>query len=374
MRQPVLTSVAMSPSSPTTPRIDERFVVTPARFRRFAAAALVTFVVITVVGAAVRLTGSGLGCADWPNCSNSFIEFGTPNQAMEQANRLLSGLGALIAAGLVTIGARRRRPYRRDLFGLSLALVAGVVANIPLGGITVLLDLHPAAVGSHFVLGMTMIAVATVLLWRSSHEFISDRGSARDLQGQSSATPSPAGSLDGPIVWLSRTMLVTLAALMLTGPLVTGSGPHAGDAAARRFGFAVPDVTRIHSLNMWLFLACAVTILVLVARMTGQRDPAPQTNSDLFRLGYALLGAIAIQGAIGYAQYELGIPAWLVILHVTGSAVVVITAVRFHLGLSDHVGGRVPAGGPPDDILGTPSTDTPDIDLDTEDSDRVRVP
>ncbi|MCB1258388.1 MAG: heme A synthase [Microthrixaceae bacterium] len=300
----------MALDRPSTAKSAERHPVTPEGYAKLALAALIVFVLIAVVGAAVRLTGSGLGCADWPNCSDSFIEFGTPNQAMEQANRFLSGIGAIVAAGMVTVAARRRRPYRQDLFRLSLLLIAGVVANIPLGGITVLSGLHPAAVGSHFVLGMAMIGVSTVLLWRSRHP------------------EGPRVSKVDPITLnLSRVMVLAMMSLMLTGPVVTGSGPHAGDIEAKRFGFAVPDVARIHSINMWIFLICATVLMFRMRTLVH--------DQDLFRRGYALLGVIVVQGGIGYAQYEMGIPAWLVILHIVGSSLVVIATLWFYLGLFD---------------------------------------
>ncbi|HTO01928.1 MAG TPA: COX15/CtaA family protein [Microthrixaceae bacterium] len=301
--------------SPVVGQLDEgveRFTISARGYRSIAIISLALIAVIIVIGAAVRLTGSGLGCADWPNCEaggGKFVEFGSTSQTIEQANRLLSGIGGIVAATIAVVGARRLRPYRRELYWLSLGLVAGVFGNIPLGGITVLLDLHPAAVASHFVLGMILLSNAVVLVWRASN---------------------PAGPREVTVgrveLNLSRIAVMSASALMLTGPLVTGSGPHAGDASARRFGFSVPDVARVHSINMWIFLVVAVILLTKMALSS----PTP----GAMRRGYAMLAAIVVQGTIGYAQYEMGIPAWLVILHVAGAATVVSTTVWFHMGLS----------------------------------------
>ncbi|HNJ23807.1 MAG TPA: COX15/CtaA family protein, partial [Microthrixaceae bacterium] len=139
----------------------------PRTYRRIVAIALALLCAIVVTGAAVRLSGSGLGCDDWPNCSSErVIEFGNPNQTIEQVNRLFTGLVSLSVAAAV-LGSIRRRPYRRDLVVLSWGLVAGVIGQIVLGGITVLVGLHPAAVAGHFLLSMILVADAVVLLWRS---------------------------------------------------------------------------------------------------------------------------------------------------------------------------------------------------------------
>lgn len=288
----------------------DRFSVTPATYRKLTIAALCAVAVVVITGTAVRLTGSGLGCDTWPNCSDqSLIQFGSPNQAIEQGNRLFSGVVGIGAGALVVFGALRRTPYRRDLVWWSAGVLGCVLGQVPLGGITVLVHLHPAAVGAHFVLSMLAMVFATGLVWRASHD------------------PGPFHPVVGRVeLALSGVAVFTAAALMVTGPLVTGSGPHAGDAAARRFGFFIPDVARVHSINMWIFL---VVIVVLLVRMA--RDGAP---AAVQRRGRRLLTMIVVQGAIGYAQYELGIPAWLVLLHVAGATAIVGLTVWFRLGLS----------------------------------------
>jgi cytochrome c oxidase assembly protein subunit 15 len=290
----------------------ERFTISPRRYVVVTAVALGLLAMIVVTGAGVRLTESGLGCEDWPNCSDGeLIQFGSPNQSIEQINRLITGLVSLSVIAAV-LGSLRRRPYRRDLVWWSLSLVAGVLAQIVLGGITVLVDLHPLAVAAHFTLSQVLVACAITLLWRA---------------GQ------PEGPrmvrVDRSDLTLSRVAVVGACVLMLTGPVVTGSGPHAGDARAERFPFFIPDVVRIHSINMWIFLITVVVLLVRLAR-SGAAD-------DIQRRGRRLLAMIVVQGAIGYTQYELGIPEWLVALHIAGATAIIALTFWFHLGLSAPV-------------------------------------
>ncbi len=306
------------------PRTAERLTVRPATYRRLAVAALGMLVAIVITGAAVRLTGSGLGCSDWPNCEpDEFLAVSTPNQAIEQLNRLFTGLVSLSVAAAV-LGSLRRRPYRRDLVWLSLGLVAGVIGQIVLGGITVLVELHPLAVAGHFVLSMVLVTNAVVLVWRAGRppgrrRVVVDRGE----------------------LWLSRAAVTLAWCLMLTGPAVTGSGPHAGDAASPRFGWAIPDVVRIHSINMWVFLAVLVVLMVRLARR-----PAAATAGDgrILRRAWVVLAVVVAQGGIGYLQYALGIPAWIVLLHILGATTVLATTVWFHLGTSAPVAAADAAG------------------------------
>ena len=287
----------------------ERFTLSAQAYRKVAIVALALIGIIVVTGAAVRLTGSGLGCEDWPNCSSTeFVEFGNPNQTIEQVNRLFTGLVSVAVIAAV-LGSLRRRPYRRDLVWWSAGLVAGVIGQIVLGGITVLVDLHPAAVGAHFLLSMLLVSDATILVWKASHE----AGPTRPRVSTANLN-------------LSRVAVATAALLMVTGPIVTGSGPHAGDQKSPRFDLLIPDVARVHSLNMWLFLIISVILLVRLGRA--------KTPSDILRRGYFLLIVILIQGGIGYTQYELGIPAWLVLAHIAGATLLVGTVLWFHLGLS----------------------------------------
>ena len=305
----------------------ERFTISARTFRLLAISALVLLCTIVVTGAAVRLTNSGLGCSDWPRCSPAkFVSVDNRNQAIEQVNRLFTGLVSVSVIAAV-LGSLRRRPYRRDLVWLSLGLVAGVVGQIVLGGITVLVHLNPVAVAGHFVVSMLLVADAVVLVKRS---------------GQPAGRRRPI--VDDTTLAMSRLTMAAGALLMVTGPLVTGSGPHAGDARAARFDFLLTDITRIHSLNMWLFLIFAIVLMVRLGRLG--------TTAAILRRGYRLLAAIVVQGVIGYTQYELEIPAWLVMFHIAGATAVFSLALWFHLGLSAPVADSAaePVHGRADDV------------------------
>ncbi len=297
--------------------------------------ALVLLCAIVVTGAAVRLTGSGLGCSSWPNCEpGEFIEIGDPNQAIEQLNRLFTGAVSVGVAAAV-LGATRLRRRRRDLLWLSLGLVAGVLGQIVLGGITVLVDLHPAAVAGHFFLSMILVSTATVLLWRSGVEDAGD-------------TPRPS-STGGPTAATRVLSWCMVAAgtvvLAVTGPLVTGSGPHAGDLESPRFGVAIADAARIHSLSAWAFCALVVTLSVTIARASigeGRR-------ARLMKSLTVLLAVIVAQGAVGYLQYDRGIPAGLVMAHIVGATAIAVAGTWVQC---EVVWGRLRAGDPDPDTVG----------------------
>ena len=210
-----------------------RWRLRPSTYGRLTLLAALALAVIIVTGALVRLTGSGLGCPDWPECNrSSFVDVSSTHGAIEQVNRLFTGVVA-IAVILAVLGALVREPRRRDLTWLSLGLIGGVIGQIVLGGITVLTDLHPVAVQSHFVLSILILTDAVVLHHRASE------------------APGPyRPTVPGPI---RRHVLVAwglVGLAIVTGTVVTGSGPHGGDEKARRFGFAVTSVARVHSITV----------------------------------------------------------------------------------------------------------------------------
>ena len=150
--------------------------ISPERYRLITVIALGLLIAIVITGAAVRLTGSGLGCEDWPNCSDErLIDVSSANAAIEQINRLFTGLVAVAVIAAV-LGSLWRTPRRRDLTLLSLGLVAGVLGQIVLGGITVLVDLHPVAVQSHLLLSMVLVATAVTLVRRAGEPDDAQRG------------------------------------------------------------------------------------------------------------------------------------------------------------------------------------------------------
>lgn len=272
-----------------------RWSLSPARYRAVCVFALALECVIVVSGALVRLTGSGLGCDDWPNCNESkFIDVSSKHAAIEQINRLFTGLVS-VSVVLAVLGAFLRSPRRRDLTLLALGLVAGVLGQIVLGGITVLVDLHPVAVQGHFLLSMVLVANSVVLVHR-------------------------AGQPDGPRraqvgmpvrrdVWVLAAC--TLAAVCL-GTVVTGAGPHAGDEEARRFDLAIVTAARMHSVAVWVSVAAAAW---LGWRLLRRPDDRRVLDGPLT----AWVCVAVVQGLIGYVQYFSGVPVALAAVHIAGA-------------------------------------------------------
>lgn len=286
-----------------------RWTVTPERYTKVAVVALALLCIIVVTGAAVRLTGSGLGCEDWPRCNEErFIDVSTAHGAIEQVNRLFTGL---VAAGVIlaVLAALKRVPRRPDLVRLAWGLVAGVVGQVVLGGIVVLTDLHPLANQGHFVLSMILVTNATVLVMRS-----------RDR----SALPIPAA-----LRRAARSTVLMGCLAILTGTVVTGSGPHAGDEEARRFDLDISSIARIHGISVILTLA----VLLLTIRLA-------RRNTDSWSRGAGILEVTmavgVVQGIVGYVQYFNDIPAALVGVHVLGATglMICLTVLWSNLGSS----------------------------------------
>lgn len=282
--------------------------LSPRAYRRITLVALLAQVFITVSGAAVRLTGSGLGCSDWPTCENNRVVAPFEYHAMiEFVNRTVTGLVS-VAVILAVLGSLIRSPRRRDLTWLSLGLVGGVIGQIVLGGLTVLFELRPPFVIAHFALSIVLIWNAFVL-----HE--------RSKFAQSPALPVVPRN----VRILGRLLVIASAIAMFTGTIVTGTGPHGGDETVERLSFDITTVARLHSITVWLFLALAVVTLFVLHR-TG----APL---GVDRRAKYLVAAIVVQGAIGYIQYFNSVPPGLVLLHIFGSVMVWIAALSFDLAL-----------------------------------------
>jgi len=271
-------------------------------------------------GGAVRVTESGLGCPTWPKCTGDSLvptphpEHPAVNMAIEFGNRMVTFL--VLAVGvLVFVAALRLRPRRRDLVLLAAAQPASVVAQAIIGGIVVLTELHPASVSLHFLVSPALL-VFCVALWIRAGE-----------------GDEPPRRLVGPAVrWPAAALAVVTAAVLVAGTVVTGTGPHAGDADARRYGFNIEDVARIHGLLAWATVAVTVALLVVCHRV---KAPAAlrRRTLELFAIELA-------QGLIGYVQYFTGVPAPLVVLHMIGSALMWIAALRVLFATRDR--GPVP--------------------------------
>jgi len=284
--------------------------VSPATHRRVSIAALIALSVIIVTGAAVRLTNSGLGCDDWPNCnSEKLIDVSSAHAAIEQLNRLFTGVVAVavIAAVLVSY---IRAPRRRDLIILSWLLVAGVVANALLGAVTVWVDLHPYAVQGHLLLSLVLIAAGVALVRR-----------AGEPDGAPRQPCVPV--VDRVLVW-GVALGTTLA--VVTGTVVTGAGPHAGDENAVRLDVSIPTVARLHGSSV---IATVIVALILARRVITLPE------SRVLSAGVSRWVFIALlQAVLGYTQYLTGVPEILVGLHVAGATAVSAAAAALVLDAS----------------------------------------
>ena len=291
--------------------------ISPASYHRVTLFAVVALAFIIVTGGAVRLTGSGLGCPDWPTCAEDRLVAPLEYHAMiEFVNRTVTGLVS-VAVGLAVLGSHLRRPRRSDLVWLSWGLVAGVVGQIVLGGLTVLFELAPPLVMGHFLLSMVLLLNAVVLHHRAGPPLPDARPVSRDL------------------VRLGRMQWVMAAVVVFTGTIVTASGPHGGDADVERLDLSLPDVARIHGLSVVLLVSLTAVLLWLL-----RREGAPAAAR---RRGSVLLGVLLAQAAVGYVQYFTGVPVVLVGIHILGAAAVWTATIRFNLALAgrpvaDHDG------------------------------------
>lgn len=276
-----------------------------------------SLVFIMVTGAAVRLTGSGLGCSTWPSCEpDSF----TPRSASDLAgmvefgNRLVTGMVGLFTVAAV-VGARRLSPGRDDLFRWALGLPAWVMANALVGALVVWLHLAPMSVIGHFLLSLGAVSNAVVLHHKAC-EPASSAGGRRVL-----AVPR--------LRRICELVLVAAGVVVVTGTFVTGSGPHAGDEDADRLPFVIGEVVRFHGIAVAVFAGLAL----LAWQLARSGDAAPRLEERLRTLLLVLL----CQAGVGYAQYFGGVPAWLVGIHVLGAAVVWVAVVRVFLALTEPV-------------------------------------
>lgn len=296
-----------------------RFHLSPPAYRRITVVAAVLLGVIIVTGASVRLTGSGLGCPDWPNCEPGSLvpRSATDGHALvEFVNRVFTG-AVSIAVIVCVLGSLLRRPRRADLVWLSIGLVAGVVAQAVVGGLTVLFELRPELVMTHFLLSLVLLTDAIVLVQRA---------------GWTGAGATPV--LDRRVAKLSWLMVAVTGAVVVTGTVVTSTGPHGGDEDAQRFGFEVGAVARIHGVTVVVFVGL---VLLTVGLLRRTRAPEAVLN----RLQVVLLVAL-VQAAIGYIQYLNDIPALLVGMHVAGATLLWTSVIWYHLRLvaTDPAGSR----------------------------------
>jgi cytochrome c oxidase assembly protein subunit 15 len=282
-------------------RLRERtsgYTVTSEQYLRVAYVALGALTLIVLTGAAVRLTGSGLGCPTWPKCYGNVYPPLNTHAVIEFSNRLIT-VPVSIAAGLAWLAALRRRPYRRDLMWLGALLPLGVIAQAVLGGFTVKGALDYGWVMGHFALSMLILVAAVILVWRASHE----PGTPRE------------GLLDRRLVWYVRGLVGLGALTIFAGTAATAAGPHAGGEPGQKINRLDFDgrgtmefVTHRHAEIAFVFSLAAVAVWFLARR----REVGPAVQRPLT----VLCVLLALQGFVGLDQYETHLPTELVWIHV----------------------------------------------------------
>ena len=283
--------------------------LSPRAFEILTLVNVVLLVAIIVSGAAVRLSDSGLGCADWPRCSpEQFVDVGSSHHALiEQLNRLFSGaIGVPI--GLALLASYWRVPRRRDLTLLAWIMFGLFWCEAILGGISVKVHLAWVSVMGHFLLAIALVGIALVMHRR-----------ATESDGPRRLVVPP---------WLYRFALAVYALtiwVLVAGTLVTAAGPHGGDREARRLSWPIGDVARVHGISVDVLVAATLVLVVLLVRTRAPRR--------VLVAGSATLGAMVAQGVLGYIQYAQQIPALLVGFHVFGAVLVFGTMQQLLLEL-----------------------------------------
>lgn len=273
-------------------RLVPRALSTLAGFRVLAVATMIGLWVIVPSGALVRLTGSGLGCPDWPLCNGGVIPETGYHAVIEYSNRIFSAVVMVLT--VVTWLAARRLPGRpaapRRLAGAVALMTLG---QAPLGGLTVLSDLHPLMVSSHFVLSLAALATAVLLVFAAS-----------DLRNGVRRGWNPRRS---PMAVLTA---LSLGVVIVTGVLVTAAGPHSGDPdVVDRYG-DLQDAASLHVRAVGVFVVLLLTLAVWLWR---ERPADPWAG----RLILAFLPLLAAQITIGEIQYRTGLPWQVVAVHVS---------------------------------------------------------
>ncbi len=283
----------------------------PRPFLLLCRCTLGTVVLNVVTGAAVRLSDSGLGCPDWPTCSQHHL---TPalrlHPLVEFGNRVVVFL-LVVACAVTLVASFLRQPGRRDLRWLSGGLIVGVLGEAVLGAFVVYSKLNAYVVMTHFMVGMGLLAVAVVLTLRAQH----GPGRGRVVVARSA-------------LWLGRTLVALTVVVLAAGAATTGTGPHAGGKGAKRIPLGLEDMTRIHA-EIVLLTGVVLVVLLWVLWKTD----APSRVQDA---GRVLLAAMVVQGVIGYTQFFTHLPAGLVGVHVFGAAMVWSTVLWFHNCLTEH--------------------------------------
>jgi len=277
--------------------------VSSARFLRIAVFAVLSLFVVVTTGAVVRLTASGLGCDNWPRCGSTpfpekgghaFIEFG---------NRVIA-FSSIVVTLIAWLASRRVSVLPQWVRTLALAVWLGTVAQIPLGGITVIFDLHPLLVMTHFLLALVVLAGAVVVALEA---WVADAGRSGPL---------------GPLWWrrLALAGIPVCLALVVTGAVASASGPHSGGKDIRRLGFSIVDTVYVHVRVVAVF---GIGFLIIASWLWRHRREVPGVAA----LAGGLLALLVVQMILGEVQYRSHLPWWLVLIHVSFAAAIWSTTV-----------------------------------------------
>jgi cytochrome c oxidase assembly protein subunit 15 len=275
----------------------DRLRISPQLYATVALTALAALSLIVLTGAAVRLTGSGLGCPDWPKCYGGTVPPLDTHAVIEYGNRLLTGFVglAVIAASVL---AWFRRPFRGHLAFFGALLPLGVIGQAILGALVVKYHLAPGLVMSHFILSMLLLDASFALAWCARYE-PRERRRSDDRLG----------------VWAVRALIPLGQLTILAGTIATASGPHAGaheGQLVHRFEFegtgTLEWVVQRHSAIAAAFGLATIAVWLLLRRPGGDRRAVRPLG--------AVIGLLALQGGVGGLQWALELPAGIVWLHV----------------------------------------------------------
>ena len=279
------------------------------RFRLVVWAAFGSLYAIVVTGSLVRLTGSGLGCTDWPNCnSTKFVDVSTGHAAIEQVNRLFTGVVAASVILAVSCSIFLR-PRSQRITRNAAVLVVGVLVQVVLGAYVVITGLNPWSNMAHFLVSIVLVSAAFVLVKRV--ELLIEPLEIYEIR-------------EKPLRWV---LIIVTSAVVFLGTVVTGAGPHSGAEEATRLGISVRSATQMHSIAVW------VMVFVTVLLTLRARKHASQWKVEGTRI-MRLVAALSAQGFIGYVQYFAGVPAPLVAVHVALSVIVWLCAFAVFLPAS----------------------------------------
>lgn len=278
-------------------------------------------IVIVLTGGAVRLTGSGLGCPDWPTCYRHQIAGSwSIHPLIEYTNRIVT-IALVIVTAVTLVAAWLRTERRRDLIGFAGLLVLGVFADAILGAFVVYSKLNPWLVSLHMILSLAMVVVGAILYHRS--KYVYGPGARADVR-------------DPHFRLIARLLWIPFILVLIAGTATTGSGPHAGSAqgqlVARRLPFSFASAAWVHSVLAVLFLGLVTGLVFAIWR---------SSVPEALRLGVRRLVVIAlIQAILGFGQYLTHVPVVLVELHIAGAVSLCIGVTQFHLRQTAH--DRVP--------------------------------